>query len=250
MPRKDLKGQRFNRLTVLQLDTEKTNKQRSYWICKCDCGKIKSIRSDQLTSGKTKSCGCLNTEKRKERMSEIGSQNTIKQDLTGQNFGYWHVINRAQNQNNHVAWNCICKCGTKRVVLGQSLKSGASQSCGCLNMSHGEKKIQDLLSQAKIPFKRQFVIQDLYFTTKNNKARFDFFVNDQYAIQFDGEQHFKEQKDQQYFKHGIQTIEWHDKKKNQYCKNHNIPLIRIPYTHYNDLCLKDLLLETTKWRVI
>ena len=63
MPRKDLKGQRFNRLTVLQLDTEKTNKQRSYWICKCDCGKIKSIRSDQLTSGKTKSCGCLNTEK-------------------------------------------------------------------------------------------------------------------------------------------------------------------------------------------
>ena len=68
-------------------------------------------------------------------------------DLTGQDFGYWHVINRAQNQNNHVAWNCICKCGTERIVLGQSLKSGVSQSCGCLNMSHGEKKIQDLFNK-------------------------------------------------------------------------------------------------------
>ena len=78
MPRKDLTGQRFNRLTVLQLDTERTSKSRSYWICKCDCGTIKSIRSDQLTSGKTKSCGCLNTEKRKERMSKIGSKTTIR----------------------------------------------------------------------------------------------------------------------------------------------------------------------------
>lgn len=39
----------------------------------------------------------------------------------------------------------------------------------------------------------------------------------------------------------------HDKLKNQWCKENNIPLIRIPYTRYNDLCIEDLLLETSNF---
>jgi hypothetical protein len=35
--------------------------------------------------------------------------------------------------------------------------------------------------------------------------------------------------------------------KNQWCLDNNILLIRIPYTHYNDLCLEDLLPETSKF---
>jgi hypothetical protein len=41
----------------------------------------------------------------------------------------------------------------------------------------------------------------------------------------------------------------HDSFKNQWCKDNNIPLIRIPYTHLKDLCLEDLLLETSKYIV-
>lgn len=36
-----------------------------------------------------------------------------------------------------------------------------------------------------------------------------------------------------------------DNYKNDWCKNNNIPLIRIPYTHLKDLCIEDLLLETS-----
>ena len=57
---KNLKGQRFGFLTVLKLDEQKSSPKRKYWICKCDCGNIKSIRSDALKN-KTKptiSCGC------------------------------------------------------------------------------------------------------------------------------------------------------------------------------------------------
>jgi hypothetical protein len=36
--------------------------------------------------------------------------------------------------------------------------------------------------------------------------------------------------------------------KNQWCKENNIPLIRIPYTHFEDICLEDLLLES-KFRI-
>jgi hypothetical protein len=52
-------GDRFGRLVVL----EKTlTKSRAHWICQCDCGNQKEIRSDSLYSGNTQSCGCLAIE--------------------------------------------------------------------------------------------------------------------------------------------------------------------------------------------
>ena len=59
----DLTGQRFGRLTVLYQDMEKSSKSgRIYWVCRCDCGTVKSISSYGLRSGRTKSCGCLSRE--------------------------------------------------------------------------------------------------------------------------------------------------------------------------------------------
>ena len=247
----NLIGQKFNHWTVIAFDPEKSTSKKKYWLCECDCQEHtrRSVRVDGLKSGQSKSCGCYNRQCAAERMRKIAVQNNsiIKQDLTNQDFGYWHVINRAENQNGHVAWNCICKCGEKRIVLGQSLKNGSSLSCGCLNISHGEKKIQDLLQQAHIPFIREYIIQDLFFTSNNHKSRFDFFVNNEYAIEFDGEQHFISKIEEGYFKHSLDTIQEHDRLKNEYCKKNNIPLIRIPYTHLKELCLEDLLLETSKF---
>lgn len=52
---KDLKGQRFGRITVIQ-KVERTGP--TWWTCKCDCGVEKTIRAWSLISGHTKSCGC------------------------------------------------------------------------------------------------------------------------------------------------------------------------------------------------
>ena len=46
---------------------------RTAWRCRCDCGNIKDIKSEALKSGDTKSCGCLNIEKRKERSYKLYS---------------------------------------------------------------------------------------------------------------------------------------------------------------------------------
>lgn len=55
---KDLTGERFGRLLVIKLIGR--NKKRIYiWLCKCDCGNIKEVPMAYLTSGHTKSCGCL-----------------------------------------------------------------------------------------------------------------------------------------------------------------------------------------------
>jgi len=58
---KNLTGEKYGRLTVIMLDeTKKTRKK--FWICQCDCGNLKAIRSDSLQSGGIKSCGCLKKE--------------------------------------------------------------------------------------------------------------------------------------------------------------------------------------------
>lgn len=57
---KDLTGQKFGRLTVIGIKPTETRK--TYWICQCDCGNIKTVRSDSLQNGAIKSCGCLKKE--------------------------------------------------------------------------------------------------------------------------------------------------------------------------------------------
>ena len=60
--RTNLVGLRFGRLTVLRLDDSKPDSPM-HWVCKCDCGNIKSIVGASLKNGNTKSCGCLQKEK-------------------------------------------------------------------------------------------------------------------------------------------------------------------------------------------
>lgn len=33
-------------------------------------------------------------------------------------------------------WFCLCKCGNEKIVSGNSLRRGATKSCGCLNREH------------------------------------------------------------------------------------------------------------------
>lgn len=54
-------GEKFGRLTVLDIDKSKQFQNR-YLICLCECGNIKSVRADHLKSGKIKSCGCMYKE--------------------------------------------------------------------------------------------------------------------------------------------------------------------------------------------
>jgi len=65
----DLVGKRFGRLVVLSLAYRKDSAAR--WLCRCDCGTVKTIHGSSLTrqAKATKSCGCLN----KERVSQAVS---------------------------------------------------------------------------------------------------------------------------------------------------------------------------------
>lgn len=63
----NLIGQRFGRLVVIGLDDR--NSKKTYWVCQCDCGGIKSARSDCLLCGAVKSCGCMKKEQDKKNLT-------------------------------------------------------------------------------------------------------------------------------------------------------------------------------------
>lgn len=58
----NLVGRRFGRLVVLKA-CEKRRWKAIVWECRCDCGERAYIIGRNLVSGRTKSCGCLRTEK-------------------------------------------------------------------------------------------------------------------------------------------------------------------------------------------
>ncbi|MCU1338810.1 MAG: hypothetical protein JWO19_4391 [Bryobacterales bacterium] len=59
-PQRSLEGRRFGKLVVL----ERNRRTQSYphhwmWLCECDCGQLTVKVGYNLTSGGTRSCGCL-----------------------------------------------------------------------------------------------------------------------------------------------------------------------------------------------
>lgn len=53
---------RFGRLVVLAKNPERTKDRSIRWDCRCDCGNMTTLATHTLTSGNTRSCGCLKLE--------------------------------------------------------------------------------------------------------------------------------------------------------------------------------------------
>lgn len=59
--RVNLVGQKFGRLTVIELGMTQSWGRRM-WVCMCECGSVTNVVTQSLKSGNTKSCGCYNRE--------------------------------------------------------------------------------------------------------------------------------------------------------------------------------------------
>lgn len=237
---KDLRGQVFGKLTVLYRYNKTDCRGNSFWKCRCECGNFTVVPGYCLQNGNTRSCGCL--------QKEIASKTKI-QDLTGKKFGKLTVLERLEEKsiNGSYLYKCRCECGNFSKVNTDGLTSGHSTSCGC-SKSKGELLIANLLQRFNI----SYITQQIFNSCQSSKGyllKFDFFVKNSYLIEFDGKQHFEAVDFFGGEKRFLEQVE-RDKYKNQWCKENGIPLIRIPYTKLDTLCIEDLLLETTTFRVV
>ena len=235
----DLTGQKFTRLLVIEEADEKhqvyyNNKHKTTWKCQCDCGNICYVTTENLRRGDTPSCGCITKENAQAKLK----------DLTGQKFGHLTVLKWLGTVNRNSKYLVQCDCGKKYEVYASNLIQHSTLSCGCTKESHGEQKIREILTQNNIVFESQKSFSNFIYPDTKGKPRYDFFLPEyNILIEYDGEQHFKKifnwDTDERF-----QNRLFHDKLKNKYAIQNQITLIRIPYTHYNNLCLQDLLLKS------
>ena len=126
---KDLTGQKFGRLKVINFSHK--NKNIKYWNCLCDCGKEKIIIESHLKSSHTKSCGCL----KKDLSIKIGEKYN---NLTA-------IIQTNKKKRGAIVWLFKCDCGKEIEISGNRVKKGFSKSCGCIRKERclitGEKSI-------------------------------------------------------------------------------------------------------------
>lgn len=116
MPKKNITGQRFGKLTVLEETAERASNGTVIWKCECDCGNIISISGTELRCGRQTSCGkCSKYE-----------------NLLGQKFNSLTVIaDTFTKVNGKEVWECRCDCGSIVKVHSANLKNGSVKSCGC-----------------------------------------------------------------------------------------------------------------------
>lgn len=224
---KDLSNQTFGYLTALYpLEERKDNK--IVWHCKCKCGKEIDILSASLTSGNTKSCGCLKRE----------NSNFVqyKSNLIGQKFGHLLVIAETQErQYGKIVWECQCDCGNTVKLNTSRLTGGNDISCGCQKMSMGASNLENILNDNNITYIKEYTEPTL------QGKRFDFALIKNGAItrliEYDGEQHYRISggwnNEQTFNQRKI-----YDQIKNQYALSHNIPLVRIPYWERDSITLE------------
>ena len=124
------------------------------------------------------------------------------------------------------------------MVKGKYLLNGHKTSCGCIR-SIGEQKIIELLQTQNIEFEKEKTFVNCRYPDTSGVCRFDFYLPQfNVLLEYDGEQHYigwghKEEE--------LNNLLAHDAYKNQWCKENNIALIRIPYTDYTKLTTEYLL---------
>lgn len=128
----------------------------------------------------------------------------------------------------------ICKvCGLNHSVYANNLLRG--YGCPICNVSKGEKKCKKYLDEHNIKNIPQYEFEGLV-GIKGKNLRYDFGITDDNEmpicmLEYDGIFHYEKQYDDD----GYETIQIHDKIKNNFCERNNIPLIRIPYWEYDNI---------------
>lgn len=238
----NLENQQFGYWLVLNRNEERTKQtKQAYWDCECQlCHQIHTIRGTQLRNGK--STRCADCAKKARRKSELGNT-----------YGQLTVIKELGSINNRMMWLCKCSCGNEITVSGTDLRTLKVQSCGkCPDRrSLGEKEIAAILSLNNIVYETEYSFSDLKYEN-GIKPRFDFYLPlENCIIEFDGKQHYGYQENTKYWnnKENYEKTVIRDSIKNNYCINHNITIIRIPYYLQSKIRLEDLLPNSSKYKI-
>ena len=195
-------------------------KPRTYCRCYTKDGDEVIVRADALQSGATK------------RIKGAGKAGKPA-NIAGMKFGLLTAIKPTDKRasNGSIIWLCKCDCGSFAEVSVGQLMRGHTLSCGCRHQSKWEVFIGDYLTLLNVKFQPQKRFNDCRNKNQTDMLPFDFYLPDyNICIEYDGEHHFRPI-DIWGGQDKFLINQENDSIKNNYCKNHNITLLRLPYTY-------------------
>lgn len=208
-------------ITPLELYTGSQNKI----LCQCSiCQHRWSAAPDKLLSGR--GCPkCANENRRKSkaftREEFIARLNQANPDIV--------LLGAYVNANTKTTFQCN-HCGHIWNTYPFPLLRGVG--CPHCRKSKGEEKIYNYCVNHNINVRTQVTFDNCQY---QRALRFDFYLPDlNYCIEYDGKQHF-EAIDLFGGENGLRKTQARDQIKDQYCEEHNINLLRIPYTEYDNI---------------
>lgn len=180
-----------------------------------DCGKVRKIDPANFLSGHR--CGYCSPTRNK---TDEEFRQSVK-ELVGNEYTVLttYYTNRAYVKMRHN------KCGKEWDVLPVNFLNGSR--CPKCNMSHGELLIYNLLqTDYSMILDKDFI----HAYVLPNKLHLDFYLPKiKVGIEYDGIQHYVAK---EFFggEAGLISLQMRDKRKDHYCKEHSITLVRISYT--------------------
>ena len=222
-----------------------------FFLCVCNCGNWVILEGKAYRQNRQTSCNKCSSNRGK-----------FVKDVKGLIFGQLKAIEVSDRRykDGSVYWLCECiDCGHRQEVMSQNLWRNNGHLCEiCGSSSKGEYLVAQLLNQHQIPFQREFKFKNCVYPFSKKMAKFDFYVNNEYIIEIDGEHHFKPIRygtsiTPEKAKENFIQQQYRDNYKNYFCFQNNIPIIRIPYTHLNKikkLNLEDLLPESSQFLLV
>ena len=207
---------------IVLSDYEKSNKPISV-ECSIDHHKWNATPNALLT-GDSRCKQCAN---RKLSMSQNDFINRML--IISPNI---EIIGEYYNSKTLIDYKCS-DCGLMHKATPSNLLRG--YGCPVCRKSKGEKECVQYFINNEIKYKAQYTYSDL-LGIGNHPLKFDFAIlsDDDYVlglVEYDGIFHYQKQYDDD----GFEKLQVHDRRKNIYCQEHNIPLLRIPYWEYNNI---------------
>lgn len=101
---RNLAGKRFQRLIVIT--SAGADRWRSaLWLCQCDCGSQKIIRGSSLSSGNTKSCGCIQRESATLTGRAKATHGATSNDRKTKEYRCWRGMKTRCYNSNHKTYS-------------------------------------------------------------------------------------------------------------------------------------------------
>lgn len=128
MKRRDIQGQQFGKLTALE-PLPRDGRQGTYWRCRCQCGRECQVSYANLSSGRSRSCGC-----------------SRRVDLTGGRYGLLTVLGLsekpAETGRKARLWICRCDCGAITYKTTDALRRDVRNSCAACAKAYAVSRMR------------------------------------------------------------------------------------------------------------